>query len=382
VSGAATPYPILARLPLEGPKGLVRRNRERLKDIPRERTGIGLVLDIHGVAEEVSNGIPLHQAPGIGSASSVVLVDLRRRRITVEVSVPSRELHREFQATATFHCEVRNAAAIAESHGDDFLVALTTWTATAVRRRSRDVAPDRPADLEKAGRQALTRAIGRTPLVRATDMAITLASFEVDLGEHHRELLVERDKRRESADAEIDGLKHADRIHEQKAMNGVNADERDWERRRWSAGQYEDAIARGPQAVMALMLAEDPSQIGEILNRQLQDKQALYQFLVEVTRSPHIDGSVLEPYAKHLADAVGQQLKIGPSLGPMTGLSEGTSWKAEGLDDGLPDASSSPGSGGADGESAFNLDAVLPGEGRPEPGSGDAATAPPAGDVR
>jgi hypothetical protein len=366
---------------LDGPKGLVRRNRERLKDIPTERAGIGLLLDVNGVVEEVSNGVPLHHAPGISSARSVILVDLRQRLIAVEVSVPSREVHRDIQATATFACQVRSASAIAESQGDDFVAALTGWTSTVVRRRSRGVASDRPADLETVGRQALVRALGRTPLVRATDMSITLASFEVHLSDDHRKVLLDRDERTDAANTQILQLELDDRVGHQAGMNAVNADERDWERRRWSASQYEEAIARGPQAVMALMLAEDPSQLSAVLNHQLQDKQALYHFLVDVTRSPHIDGSVLEPYAKHLADAVGQQLKIGPALGPMTGLSEGASWPADGSDEAALAAGKATQVESGDG-SPFDLDAVLPGEGRPGQGSGEQPGGRSSGDDR
>lgn len=356
---AATSYPILAQLRLQGPRGLVGRNRERLKDIPTERTGIGLVLDVDGVVHEVENGTPLRRAHGIGSASAVILVDLRRRRMKIDVTLPSREPHHDFSATATFHCQVRSAAAIVQEQVDDFTEALTGWTTNVLRRRSRSIRPESTAELEAIGRDLLSKATSRSPLLRATVIAIELASFEVNVSGQWREELLAAAARERAAKARIDQLRWDDRIDEQADIVESNRDDRQWVRRKRSSGEYEDALARGPEAMMALLLADDPSRIPEVLSRQLQDKAALYQFLIEVTRSPHIDGSVMEPYAKQLAELVGQQLRVGPGFASPGGLTEGSSWPAEGFGDGLPD---DDGSAPPAEDDPFDPDAIMTGE--------------------
>lgn len=379
-STTSSPYPILAHLSLKGPRGIVGRNKERLKDIPTERTGIGLVLDVDGVVHEVEDGTPLRRAHGIGSASAVLLVDLRRRRIKVDVTLPSAEPHHDFSATAVFHCKVRSATAVVQEQVDDLAVELASWTTNILRRRSRDIDPERTADLEAAGRTVLASATSRSPVVPPTTMAVTLASFEVHVSEDQRKLLNEAEARRREANrrrllvqaehdrqqlaaelaheramredllaqeaiptkteralkenelkarTRIDELNWDELVDEQAGRVEAQREDQQWDRRRRSADKYEEALGRGPEAVMALLLAEDPGRVAEVLGHQLQSKAALHHLLIEVTRSPHIDGSVLEPYAKQLADLVGKELKVGPGFAPPEALDEGSSWGAD-----------------------------------------------------
>jgi hypothetical protein len=406
-STTPAPYPILANLSLKGSRGIVGRNRERLKDIPTQRAGIGLVLDVDGVAHEVEDGTPLRKAHGIGSASAVLLVDLRRRRVEVDLTLPSAEPHRDFSATAVFHCQVRSATAVVQEQVGELEAELAGWATEIVRRRSRAVSPERTAELEAIGRTMLASATTRAPLVPATTIAIKLASFEVHVSEDQRTLLREADARRREAQRrehlvraeherqqlaaelaherslredylatsaipaktelalkqnELEGRKKIDEfgwqeaIGEQAGRVQAQQEERKWDRRQRSAARYEEALSRGPEALMALFLAEEPGRVTEVLHHQLQSKEALYGLLAEVTRSPHVHGSALEPFAKHLVDVVGQQLEIGPGFAPPQGLNDGGAWgeEAEGDD---PDADD--GSARAAADDPFDPDSLI-----------------------
>lgn len=343
---ATTPYPIIAQLRLEGPRGLVGRNRERLKQIPTERTGIGLVLDVNGVLHEVENGMPIRKAYGINTASAVILVELRRLRLTIPLRVPSYRSHIDFQATATFHCQVRSASAFLDARVEDFPAELAGWATDLLRRRSRAIDPQNTAELESIGREMLTKGISRDPVVPGTVIAMDLASFEVHVDEQVKKAVADKEEREKRARARIHQLQLDDDIDEQEDILKSNRADRERRRRDTAAKAWEEAVLRGPEAMMAYLLAEDPSRIDDVLNRQLQDKAALYQLLIEVTRSPHIDGSVMEPYAKRLAEIVGHQLKVGPGFAEPGGLTEGSSWASESLNDEVSDdgeASSSKG---------------------------------------
>lgn len=352
------PYPIIARLPLEGPRGLVGRNRERLKGIPNERTGIGLVLEVDGVHSEVPNGTPLRRAPGIGSASGVILVDLRPRLISVDLTLPSSAPHRDFAATATFQCQVRDATAVVEDQIGDVAEGLARWASSLVRGISRDLSPEDPAVLEDLGSDQLTRAVSHRPLHRATVVAIKLATFEVEFSSHQREELTEWDARVREADAKVHQVELDERVSFAEDAAQLTRDDRKGSLRDRRAERYAKALAQGPEALMALVLADNPEAITQIMNRQLDDRNALYHFLVEVTNSPHIDGSVMEPYAKRLVELFGQELKLGPGFSLPEALEEGASWAGEEFDDGAPD----PGAAPATETDPFDRDAVLPGE--------------------
>lgn len=144
-------YPVIAEvlLPPAARTWYGRRRREPT-DVPLARPGCAYVFKAHGEfvpydAQRLDFGDDI-----VVSATAVYLVDIRPRRLPVDITIPSAFPDEDFTVRATFRCRVTDPAAAAEASLVDLDVLLASHLA------SDDM-------LGSAGRRA---DVGRAHLVR------------------------------------------------------------------------------------------------------------------------------------------------------------------------------------------------------------------------
>lgn len=353
-------YPLMRRWPLGPARGVFNRYRSRLQDVPTDRAGYAVVLDVHGTLEEVPNGIPLVKADGIGRATSAIFVDLRPRTIEIVVAVPCHGRYTEFETHVTYDCDVTHAVAAVERNATDVRAELRSWTAAALRRAGENFAPDDALGFEDHAEIALRRAFRETPPACRSWMDVDLVSVAVPLSTKYRDDGRAREDVTMSTTRRIHEIHEGERLADAKLDAGVAGDGRDLRRRRHQiasasrifeleAGlddqrlaresrlldarvtRYREALAAGPDAMMALIAEQNPSDMKQFLALKLQERADLMQFVFEAIDRKIIDpidvGSGIIDVAKHIIQGVRRDV---PGFAALTAPVEGGDAPADG----------------------------------------------------
>lgn len=112
-------YPIIEQVQLpEVRRGLFRRNRRDVSQLPRQRPGTVLVFHAHN-QYLVAPSQRLHgDEPVVVDAASVTVVDVRQRMVPVHLDLRSANPANAFALRVTFGCRVREAASVVATHAD------------------------------------------------------------------------------------------------------------------------------------------------------------------------------------------------------------------------------------------------------------------------
>src|SRR5688500_16805065 len=180
-------YPLMRRWKLGVARGVVNRNRARLLDVPTDRAGFAVVLDVDGMLEPVPDGVALQRADNIRRASSAIFVDLRPQNVRTSVAVPCSGGHREFDVDVVYYCEVSDPVTVVERRADNVPEELNTWTAAALRRCCDGFVLEDAMECEPYAEETLRLAFREKPPLCSTWMDVELRSVAVPLAQKYRD---------------------------------------------------------------------------------------------------------------------------------------------------------------------------------------------------
>lgn len=107
-------YPVIEERSLDAvPRKFFRNARRDLTDLPEARPGAVLVFDLNGQYEMLDQRHLTGTEPPVLEAVAVSLVDIRPRRVSVDISIPSASPADDFLIRVGFHCKVTSPPKVA-----------------------------------------------------------------------------------------------------------------------------------------------------------------------------------------------------------------------------------------------------------------------------
>lgn len=122
------PYPVIEERPLAAvARRFFRTTRRDLADLPEARPGTLWVFDVGGHYEALDRRRLSGTEPVVLDAVAVSLVDIRPRRVPVELSIPSSSPADDFVFRADFRCRVTNPSMVVAAGLTDVTVPLHSY---------------------------------------------------------------------------------------------------------------------------------------------------------------------------------------------------------------------------------------------------------------
>lgn len=119
------PYPVIDECSLPAvPRGFFRNARRDVTELPEARPGTLLVFDLNGQYETLGQRHLSGTEPTVLEAVAVSLVDIRQRRVPVDISMPSASPADDFLFRADFRCVVTSPSTVAAAGLTDVTVLL------------------------------------------------------------------------------------------------------------------------------------------------------------------------------------------------------------------------------------------------------------------
>ncbi|MET8256517.1 SPFH domain-containing protein [Micromonospora sp. NPDC005205] len=266
------PYPIIEEVQLdEVRRGLFRRTRRDVGQLPRQRPGTVLVFQVSN-RYVIAPGQRLRgDEPVVVDAASVSVVDVRQRMVPVRLELPSANPANVFAVRVTFSCRVREAETVVATHAD-MMEDLASYLRQD--RQLRALANGYTLEELADARDALSAQIE----ARFSLKPVELEGVEVLLGD-------------------VDVLTPKDLIDFERSRQELNRNQilemvhRDFDRSQ--AALIEDILNRGPQAVEALAIRLGEVSLGNATIRSYgeDDKSTgrLLEMLTNLASYGHAD---------------------------------------------------------------------------------------------
>jgi hypothetical protein len=289
-----SPYPVIEEKPLaRANRRWLARARE-LAELPVQRPGTVLVFEVgSGYLAFTERRHLVGREELVVNAISVSLVDVRRRSLTVQLSVPSSDPADEFIILVDFNCEVVEPEAVAAAGLRDLPGVLRHYlrqdAALSQLASTRSVEQINEVRLDVSAR---IEAYYRLRAPRIPGMSVELLNMRVvtprDLAEHDRKMRDERWRQRH------EGLEHEGEDRYATRM------------RRYFEG--------GATAVAGLAAARGELDLNQATQREYEAMQSKRQELIKLWESlPEAYQDTVAVDAQRIVDSVFDQI-----LGPTT----------------------------------------------------------------
>ncbi|MEM9611700.1 MAG: hypothetical protein AAGA59_02070 [Actinomycetota bacterium] len=309
-------YPVYHRYAIPARKGLFDSLRGRLSEIPRERSDFAVVLDVEGFYELIPSGVRVESADNIRLANALVLVNIGQKLLEFREKLPCLDNLEERTVVVRFSSRVLDPVAVLGENIGDFSATLATWSRAVLRRASVSVPAGEPEVFHQAALQAMVRELTAAPPIPPFAIDLRVAGLEVDepknYVEHGRNRIAKRragetrlvasgeDARLEevhqkrSQTARLNQLAH-DEEYYGRSRSLVRSQEDEREARTARRAQlYESAYGRGPEAILALVAADNPEALSDLVAQKLDDRRFLAEMMLKAAKSGLIQSTDLE----------------------------------------------------------------------------------------
>ncbi|SCL50630.1 hypothetical protein [Micromonospora chersina] len=254
-------YPIIEELQLhEVRRGLFRRSRRDVGQLPRQRPGTVLVFQVNN-SYVVAPGQRLRgDEPVVVNAASVSVVDVRQRMVPAHIALPSANPANAFAVRVTFSCRVRDAETFVATHAD-LIDELASYLRQdrQLRVLSTSFTLDQLADAHDALSAQIEARFSLKPLAME-GIEITLNDVDVLTPEDVAEF--ERSRQQ---------------VHRQQVLEKLH---RDFDRA--EADLIEKILDRGPRAVEALAIRLGEVSVGNATTRSYGEADKSTARLLEI----------------------------------------------------------------------------------------------------
>jgi hypothetical protein len=267
-----TPFPVLEEKSLPViPRKFMRVARRELSALPSVRPGSVLVFQYGSRYHAFTEAKPLTGAEEpVVDATSVFLVDMRRRQFTVQFTIPSARAADDFTIRAMFIAQVKNAEHAAAAGPFDLNLYLTNYlqrdkTLLQLGRKYR-VENATVRDLVASRIEAYWE--GCPVSLHGLSVELEAVSVMVNPGVRiHDHKLLEEERRQELGQLQADGEDH-------------------------SAERFRSYVNQGPEALTAIGLARGETPINEAINAAHQTQARREDQLGDLVRTLQQNGTL------------------------------------------------------------------------------------------